>query len=118
MRQVGVIASMGMHALKNNVDRMVEDHSRAQRIASELNLAGFLLPRDGKVDTNIIFFALPENSKLTKEELAAKLELNFGVKISGGYSSGGRMFRLVLHMDIDEEGVDTAIEGIISLCIP
>ncbi|KAK1749238.1 L-threonine aldolase [Skeletonema marinoi] len=118
MRQVGVIASMGMHALTNNVDRMADDHSRAQRIASELKNAGFFLPRDGQVDTNIVFFALPDNSKLTKEELPAKMFEKYGVKIAGGYSKGGRMFRLVTHMDVDDEGVDATIEGIISLCIP
>eukprot|EP00986_Skeletonema_menzelii_P004075 scaffold1352_cov136-Skeletonema_menzelii.AAC.5 len=118
MRQVGVIASMGMHALTNNIDRMADDHLRAQRIASELKGAGFFLPRDGKVDTNIVFFALPENSKLTKEELPAKMLEKYGVKIAGGYSEGGRMFRLVTHMDVDDHGIDTAIEGIISLCIP
>lgn len=118
MRQVGVIASMGLHALKNNVDRMADDHYRAQKIASELKGAGFFLPREGKVDTNIVFFGLPKCSKLTKEELPAKLFDSYGVKIAGGYSSGGRLFRLVLHMDVDDEGVDAAIDGIISLCIP
>lgn len=118
MRQVGVIAAMGMHALANNVDRMADDHSRAQRIASELKDAGFFLPRGGQVDTNIVFFALPDNSKLTKEELPKKMFEKYGVKIAGGYSKGGRMFRLVTHMDVDDEGVDTAVEGIISLCIP
>lgn len=118
MRQVGVIASMGLHALKNNVDRMADDHYRAQKIASELKGAGFFLPREGRVDTNIVFFGLPECSKLTKEELPAKLFDRCGVKIAGGYSSGGRLFRLVLHMDVDDEGVDDAIDGIISLCIP
>lgn len=118
MRQVGVIASMGLHALKNNVERMADDHYRAQKIASELKRAGFFLPREGKMDTNIVFFGLPEYSKLTKEELPAKLFDNYGVKIAGGYSSGGRLFRLVLHMDVDDEGVDAAIDGIISLCIP
>ena len=116
MRQVGVIASMGMHALTNNVERMAEDHSRAQKIALKLKDSGFLLPRDGQVDTNIVFFALPDDSKLTKEELPATIFEKYGVKIAGGYSKGGEMFRLVTHMDVDDEGVDTAIEGIISLC--
>eukprot|EP00985_Skeletonema_marinoi_P028158 scaffold24182_cov73-Skeletonema_marinoi.AAC.1 len=73
---------MGMHGLTNNVDRMADDHSRAQRIASELKNAGFFLPRDGQVDTNIVFFALPDNSKLTKEELPAKMFEKYGVKIA------------------------------------
>mmetsp|Transcript_20257 Transcript_20257/g.44052 ORF Transcript_20257/g.44052 Transcript_20257/m.44052 type:complete len:390 (-) Transcript_20257:41-1210(-) len=117
MRQAGVMASMGMHALLNHVDRLAEDHARAQMLAKELQNAGFWLPRDGKVDTNVVFFALPANCKLRKEELPPLLYEKYGVKIAGGYSSGGRLFRLVTHMDVDNDGTDAAIEGIISLCL-
>ncbi|KAL7540311.1 hypothetical protein ACHAXR_010014 [Thalassiosira sp. AJA248-18] len=117
MRQAGVMASMGMHALLNHVDRLAEDHDRAQRLAKELQNEGFWLPRNGKVDTNVVFFALPDNSKLKKEELPPLLYEKYGVKIAGGYSSGGRLFRLVTHMDVNDEGIDVALEGITSLCV-
>lgn len=117
MRQAGVMASMGMYALTNHVERLAEDHARAERIAAELHNAGFPMPRDGKVDTNILFFALPENSKVTKEELPKLLLDKYNVLIAGGYSKGGRLFRLVTHMDVDDDGVDAAINGIISLCL-
>lgn len=117
MRQAGVMASMGMHALLNHVDRLADDHTRAEKLAQELQNAGFWLPRDGKVDTNVVFFALPENSKLKKEDLPPLLYKKFGVKIAGGYSSGGRLFRLVTHMDLDDEEMSRSIEGIISLCV-
>jgi len=108
---------MGMHALLNHVVRLAEDHVRAQRLAKELQSRGFWLPRDGVVDTNIVFFALPANSKLKKEELPPLLFQNYGVKITGGYSNGGRLFRLATHMDVDDCGIDTALEGITSLCL-
>ena len=117
MRQAGVMAAMGMHALQNHIDRIVDDHARAQRIACELESEGFWLPRDGKVDTNVVFFGLPDDCKLKKEELPPLLFERYGVKIGGGYSSGGRLFRLVTHLDIDDEGVDRAIEGIKTLCV-
>mmetsp|Transcript_7464 Transcript_7464/g.17127 ORF Transcript_7464/g.17127 Transcript_7464/m.17127 type:complete len:373 (-) Transcript_7464:28-1146(-) len=117
MRQAGVMASMGMYALTNHVERLAEDHARAERIAAELHNAGFPMPRNGKVDTNILFFALPENSKVTKEELPKLLLDKYNVLIAGGYSKGGRLFRLVTHMDVDDDGVDAAINGIISLCL-
>mmetsp|Transcript_29319 Transcript_29319/g.63105 ORF Transcript_29319/g.63105 Transcript_29319/m.63105 type:complete len:393 (+) Transcript_29319:106-1284(+) len=116
MRQAGVMASMGMHALSNHVDRLADDHARAKRLAMELQNAGFWLPRGGKVDTNVVFFALPENCKLKKEELPPLLYEKYGVKIAGGYSSGGRLFRLVTHMDVDDDGISATIEGITSLC--
>jgi threonine aldolase len=116
MRQSGVMAAMGMYVLQHNVDRLAEDHGNAQTLARELKNAGFWLPRDGKVDTNVVFFGLPDNCKLKKEELARSLYEEFGVKITGGYSSGGKLFRLVTHMDVDEKGVERAVAGIISLC--
>ena len=116
MRQAGVMAAMGMHALLHHVDRLADDHARAQRLAKELQNAGFWLPRSGKVDTNVVFFALPEGCKLKKEELPPLLFEQYGVKIGGGYSSGGRLFRVVTHMDVDNDDISTAIEGITSLC--
>ena len=116
MRQSGVMAAMGMYALQYNVERLAEDHANAQYLAKELQNAGFHLPRDGKVDTNVVFFGLPENCKITKEELTQSMFDKFGVKILGGYSSGGKLFRLVTHMDVDKEGIDKAVNGIISLC--
>lgn len=116
MRQVGVVASMGMYSLLHHVERLAEDHDRAQRLARALQNAGFWLPRDGKVDTNVVFFALPETCELKKEELPPLLFDQYGVKISGGYSTGGELFRLVTHMDVDNDDIDVAIKGIISLC--
>jgi len=117
MRQAGVMAAMGMYALENHVQRLAEDHERAKRLASGLHDMGFWLPRGGKVDTNVVFFGLPEDSKIKKEELPHLLFEKYGVKIAGGYSSGGKLFRLVTHMDVDDEGVEKAIEGIASLCV-
>jgi threonine aldolase len=115
MRQVGVVASMGLFAVKNNVDRLKEDHERAQRIGNELKLNGFDIPRDGKIDTNVVYFGLPANTMVSIKDLGMRLEHEHGVKVSGGYSKGGRLFRLVTHMGIDDEGTDRAIEGLVSL---
>jgi threonine aldolase len=115
MRQVGVVASMGLYAVKNNVDRLKEDHERAQRIGNELKLNGFDIPRDGKIDTNVVYFGLPENSMVSIGDLGKRLEHEYGVKVTGGYSKGGRLFRLVTHMGIADEGTDRAIEGLVSL---
>ena len=32
MRQGGVVAAMGLYALRNHVDRLAEDHARARRL--------------------------------------------------------------------------------------
>ncbi|KAL7516916.1 LOW QUALITY PROTEIN: hypothetical protein ACHAWX_004272 [Stephanocyclus meneghinianus] len=116
MRQSCIMAAMGMYALQHNVDCLAEDHANAQNLARALKNAGFWLLKDGKVDTNVVLFGLPENCKLEKEDLTQALYEGFGVKITGGYSSRGKLFRLVAHMNIDEKEVERATAGIISLC--
>ncbi|KAL7479668.1 hypothetical protein ACHAW6_005391 [Cyclotella cf. meneghiniana] len=116
MRQSCIMAAMGMYALQHNVDRLAEDHANAQNLARALKNAGFWQLKDGKVDTNVVLFGLPENCKLEKEDLTQALYEGFGVMITGGYSSRGKLFRLVAHMNIDEKEVERATAGIISLC--
>lgn len=117
MRQVGVVAAMGNYALHHNVERLEEDHHRAKRIAKELYNNGFKLAHEGNVDTNIVYFGLPENSSIQKEDLRPRLLEEYGVKITGGYSKGGELFRLVTHLGVDDEDIERAIEGIINLAL-
>ena len=117
MRQVGVVASMGMFAIQNHVDRLTEDHSRARKIAQTLHEAGFIQPQLGKVDTNIIYFGLPKHSKVTKEDLCNQLREKYGILLGGGYNKGGELFRMCTHMGVNDEDVDKALEGIIQLCL-
>lgn len=118
MRQAGVVASMGMYAVQNNVTRLEQDHVRAKRLAAELKSNGFRQPRDGVVDTNIVYFGLPQGSLVTTREFCSRLDAEFGVKISGGYSRGGELFRAVAHMDISDECIDRAAEAIVKLSLP
>ena len=76
---------------------------------------GFPMLRNGKIDTNIVYFGLPENAGISREEFVRRLNEDYGVKITGGYSRGGKLFRIVTHMHIDDEGVDRAIDAICSL---
>ncbi len=116
MRQAGVVASMGLYALQNHVDRLEEDHERAKKIAKTLYGSGFRQPQGGNVETNIVYFGLPENSKVKKEQLCSLLR-EHGVLVGGGYSKGGELFRICTHLDVSDEDVDLALETIIRLCI-
>lgn len=114
MRQVGVVAAMGLYAIQRNVERLADDHRRAQKLGMALHEAGFFLPRNGQIDTNIVYFGLPDDCRVTRDEFASRLETGFGVKLTGGYSEGGRLFRAVTHLQIDDAGIDRAIEAILS----
>jgi threonine aldolase len=106
---------MGLFAVQNNVERLADDHHRAKRIGLALKENGFFLLRDGMIDTNIVYFGLPDTCKLSKEEFTQRLNSEYGVKVTGGYSSGGKLFRAVTHMQVDDHMVSRAIEGIVSV---
>jgi threonine aldolase len=116
MRQAGVVAAMGLYAVQHNFHRLADDHDRAQRLARRLADHGFVLSRRGQVDTNMFFFGLPTNSKVAKNEFIARLGAEYGVKLTGGYSRGGELFRAVTHLDVTDLDIEHAAESMIQLC--
>src|SRR5262249_40915666 len=54
MRQAGVLAAAGLHALRHHRERLVEDHAHARRLAEGLSaLPGVSMLQP--VDTNLVF---------------------------------------------------------------
>ncbi|GID32093.1 threonine aldolase family protein [Paractinoplanes brasiliensis] len=102
MRQVGILAAAGLHALENHIDRLADDHARARRLAEALAPLGVVDP--SKVRTNLVPLDLSKSSldAPTLTGLAAKQ----GVLISPMLPS---VARVVTHLDIDDEGLDQAI---------
>ena len=117
MRQAGVVAAMGIYAVEHNVERLAQDHTRAQRMASEMKVHGFKIPRNGHVETNIVYFSLPENSLVSKDEFRIRLLTDHGIKLTGGYSRGGEFFRICTHLDVNDDDIDRATEAIIQTCV-
>lgn len=116
MRQAGVVAAMGYYAIQHNYHRLNVDHERAKRLAGLLEDQGFRLPRQGKVDTNIVYFGLPETCSISKGDFSSRLSAEHGVKLTGGYSLGGELFRVVTHLDLNDEDIDRAANAMIQLC--
>ncbi len=56
MRQVGIIAAGALYALEHHVDRLAEDHAKAQVIADAVRQTDGLKLSYETVDTNIIVF--------------------------------------------------------------
>lgn len=96
MRQAGILAAAGLFALKNNVDRLAQDHENAKMIENVLKQQPFvksIMP----VETNIIIFELIEtiNADTFVEKLKADNILCTGF--------GGQSIRMVTHLDISQE---------------
>lgn len=100
MRQAGIIAAGGLHALDHHVARLAEDHERARRLAAGLaELPGVELEL-ATVETNIVVFDVPDAPAF----VAALAEQ--GVRM-GSY--GSRRVRAVTHLDVDDEGIERAL---------
>ena len=98
MRQVGILAAAGLHALEHHVDRLAEDHANAKRLAAGLApIAGLGVDAP---QTNMVFARVPS------ERCAA---LQSTLREHGIVALVGPRTRLVTHLDVDAAGVDRAI---------
>jgi threonine aldolase len=108
MRQAGYLAAAGIYALKNNVDRLQQDHGHAKQIAEALRKKDFvtgILP----VETNIIIFEVKQ--PWTAPHFVDKLK-EFDIL---GHPISSTQVRLVTHLDITPAMVEKTIEVITKL---
>lgn len=108
MRQAGILAAAGLYALKNNVERLKEDHKRAAFLGDTLRGCSWvkqIMP----VETNIVIFELqPQvNSLHLEQELAAN-----GIRVAG---FGKQTIRMVTHLDIDDTMITKTAEVLTQL---
>jgi len=107
MRQAGIIAAAGIHALEHHVDRLAEDHERARHLAQGLaELPGIAVDAE-RVDSNIVIFDL-RGTGLTAEEFARRTLERSGVRFSVISST---LARAVFHLDVSADGVDRALSA-------
>jgi threonine aldolase len=105
MRQAGVLAAAGLFALRNNLDRLNEDHRRARRLAE--GLAAVPALGVGRPQTNIVMIDLLDPA-LDPGVLLGSLE-GRGVRLT---PFGPRRLRAVTHLDVDDAGVERAVEAL------
>jgi threonine aldolase len=106
MRQVGILAAAGLHALDHHVARLADDHRRARSLAQTLaeQAPGSVVPDE--VETNIVVIETPDATAL----VGACREQ--GVLVG---TLDRTHLRVVTHLDVDDEGLARAASVLASL---
>ncbi|MGY2084485.1 threonine aldolase family protein [Blastococcus sp. SYSU DS0539] len=100
MRQAGVLAAAGLHALDVHLPRLAEDHEHAQLLAKRLGVD------PANVETNMV---VVDDVPAPMVAEAAKAH---GVLVG---QVGPRRLRLVTHLDVDRAGIDRAADVLAEL---
>src|SRR4051812_35211049 len=102
MRQSGIVAAAGLHALDHHVERLADDHARARRLAEGLaGLPGVTIDA-ATVETNVVIFGVPD-----APGFCAAIERD-GV---GMLPVGPERVRAVTHLDVDDAGIERALQA-------
>lgn len=100
MRQAGLLAAAAAHALDHHVERLADDHARAERLARGLTAGG--LATVVAPETNIVVVDLPVAAAEVVAR-AAVLDVRVG-------EWGPNKLRLVTHLDVDDAAIERAVE--------
>ena len=103
MRQAGVLAAAGDYALTHHLARLVDDHVRARRLAEAL--APFGVVDAERVRTNVVPLDLRKSTVDSATLATAARERGVLVSVLGPRSG-----RLLTHLDVDDAGIDQAID--------
>ena len=108
MRQAGYLAACGIYALKNNIERLNEDHIKAKEIESVLKNSNFISKVE-KVETNILIFQIEKS--IDTDNFLNKMS-NQNIKL---ISMGDNKLRLVTHKDYTNQMHEKFLEIISNL---
>jgi threonine aldolase len=97
MRQAGVLAAAGLHALEHHVERLRDDHANARRLASGLRELGF---ETNAPETNIVLVKSADSARFVAEARARGVRM--GVR-------DARWLRAVTHLDVSASDVEEAL---------
>ena len=100
MRQAGILAAAGIHALEHHVKRLADDHANARRLAEGLEqIPGVTLVR--RPETNMVLFRVPDMGAFLERTRARDLLIN---------PIDAATLRAVLHLDVSTDDVRAALD--------
>jgi len=124
MRQVGIIAAAGIHALEHHRERLVEDHQNARLLADLLNEIDGVDAAYGETQTNMVFVdferdvahlaerLLAENIKVSIQVLPGDRTDDADPALTPAGVQGSGVARLVTHLDVNTDDIKTVAKAI------
>jgi threonine aldolase len=109
MRQVGIFAAAGLHALDHHYERLADDHANALALATKLAKSARVQLDLATVQTNIAVFRLAADAPDAATVVARARER--GVLL---FAFGPRTIRLVTHLDVTREQCELAGDMLLS----
>lgn len=100
MRQVGILAAAGLHALDHHIERLADDHAHARLLAEACGVD------PESVDTNIVVIDRPDATDFIARAREA------GVAMA---TVGPTAVRMVTHLGIDRAAAETAASALAAL---
>ncbi len=106
MRQAGVLAAAGLHALEHHIGRLADDHRRARSLGEGLDgLEGFAVNLESMA-TNMVYADL-DAAFGDAADLVDHLS-DRGVLIT---AVSEQSVRFVSHLDVDDDGISRALQA-------
>ncbi len=98
MRQAGILAAAGLHALGHHRARLVDDHANARALGEALANAKHLSVDLARIHTNIVMIDLARGTAEAMVALAREAGVLLG-------TAGPQRVRAVTHLDVDRDAV-------------
>lgn len=98
LRQAGILAAAGIHALEHNIERLAEDHANAALLAQSLSAIEEIVVTAPQ--TNILYVDLPNSALATLDPF---------LRERGIVATVGPHMRLVTHLDVSRADVERTV---------
>ncbi len=107
MRQSGLLAAAALHAIDHHVERLIEDHANAIRLA-----AGLAAIPGVEVEACATRRSDEHGLHADRRRCARLLRASRRAWCGGMIPMGAGRIRAVTHLDVDESGIDRAIAAV------
>ncbi len=104
MRQAGILAAAGLHALEHHVDRLADDHRRARRIGEELSAVKGVSVDLGSVQTNMVYVDVAGTGRDAAQWVAL-----LDARGIASHATSPTSLRFVTHLQIGDDAVDAVL---------